>query len=321
MDDIEKKRTYVTDKLSKRDDERIAEAQQRKTARDATTASNETSEYFTTNFSKSKSEIESGIEQSKTVPKSELTAHLDTLTVKVQNLQKFVADSTVFLTSREVRNSQNIVTELQSAIQTKRDELMPKKKFAFKSKRKEAANEKSVSSLTSVKKSITVDIAECNFSSKENEDLTMQPDEINSKDIALSSLKNCNVKLHGTPSAIHIDKLENCKVLCGPVSGSIFIDNCVDCVFVLPCQQLRIHNTTKTKFYIHVTSKAIIEDCNNVEFGPYAWTYPEIDTHYTASGLDRSINNWSDVDDFNWLASDKKSPNWRVIADQDREQF
>merc|ERR1712087_740329 len=71
----------------------------------------------------------------------------------------------------------------------------------------------------------------------------------------LFRLEDSDILLRGSPSAIHVRNLRRCKVFAGPVSGSIFIDKCEDCVFVLSCQQLRIHSTKETSFYIHVTSK------------------------------------------------------------------
>ena len=210
-----------------------------------------------------------------------------------------------------------ILDKLQSLVQAKRDELLPKKKFAFKGKKKaEKTTTESVQETT--KKEIKVDISECNFADKSNETLVKKAEEATNQDVALARLTNCTVKLYGSPGAIHISNLKNCKVFSGPVSGSIFIDQCTDCVFVMPCQQMRIHSTTSTDFYIHVTSKAIIEDCQKVRFASYNWRYPAIDDHYKTSCLDKSRNNWNDVDDFNWLASDAPSPNWSSLPEQDQ---
>ena len=200
---------------------------------------------------------------------------------------------------------------LQSVIQEKRDDLIPKKKFAFKGKKK--AEKSTVNTEDTVKKEIKVDISECNFSNETDKTLTKPEQEVNNQDVALTRLSNCVVKLFGSPGAVHVSNLKNCKIFSGPVSGSIFIDECTDCIFVMPCQQMRIHSTTSTDFYIHVTSKAIIEDCQKVRFAPYNWKYQAIDEHYKISGLDKSRNNWNDVDDFNWLASDSHSPNWSIL--------
>ena len=37
---------------------------------------------------------------------------------------------------------------------------------------------------------------------------------------------------------------------------------------------MRVHSTTATRFFIHVSTKAIVEDCGSVSFGPYDLSYP-----------------------------------------------
>ena len=39
------------------------------------------------------------------------------------------------------------------------------------------------------------------------------------------------------------------------------------------------------------------------------------------AGLDEGVNNWDKVDDFNWLALDKPSPNWTVLPEDERTDF
>lgn len=43
-----------------------------------------------------------------------------------------------------------------------------------------------------------------------------------------------------------------------------------------------------------------------------------MDDHFQKSGLDKSSNNWDQVDDFNWLVADVPSPNWSVIPESER---
>ncbi len=74
-----------------------------------------------------------------------------------------------------------------------------------------------------------------------------------------------------------------CSILCGPVSSSVFLEDCVACVFVLASQQLRVHSSSSSSFYIHVTSRAVIEDSQKLTFAPYSWLYPDIDAHYEVS--------------------------------------
>ena len=320
MDVLARKKELMTGRLSKRDEERIAGVKEKRLEKQAVTAVTETEKFFRENFEKSKSDIEAALEASEPAERAQLVAHFDDVSMRVQNLQKFVADSSVFLTPRDIQNSQKIIQDLQARVQSKRDVLLPKKKFAFKSKRKEAAAGATDTKLEehTQKKTLTVDVVDCNFKDRHDETLIMREDDVTNKDVALSNLSNCTVKLFGSPGALHMDRLTNCSVLVGPVSGSVFADECNKCTFALACQQLRIHNTYESDFYIHVTSRAIIEDCRNVRFAPFNWTYAELDKHFVTSGLNREVNNWDLVDDFDWLAADTKSPHWSVIEEQER---
>ena len=146
----------------------------------------------------------------------------------------------------------------------------------------------------------------------------MSPEQVKSQDITLRDLHNCNVVVYGAPSALLMNRLTDCTVLCGPVSGAVFIEDCSGCNFVFPCHQLRVHSTTNSKFYLHVTSRAIVEDCSNVGFAPFNWEYENLENNFKSAGLDPSENNWSLVNDFNWLKTDEPSPNWFVITEEQR---
>ena len=155
--------------------------------------------------------------------------------------------------------------------------------------------------------------SECGFTKHDNELLTLSSTDVEKKDVVLSSLNRCRVVIQGSPSTVHVTAVRDCIILCGPTSGSVFIDDCQQSVVVVACHQLRVHRTSDTNFYLHVTSRAIIEDCSSVQFAPYNWTYTHLDEDFRKAGLDRTRNNWNAVDDFNWLAADKQSPNWSVM--------
>lgn len=160
--------------------------------------------------------------------------------------------------------------------------------------------------------------SECGFTKRDNEFLTLPSTDVEKKDVVLSSLNGCRVLIQGSPSTVHITSIQDCIILCGPTSGSVFIDDCQKSTIVVACHQLRVHRTLDTSFYLHVTSRAIIEDCTSVQFAPYTWMYADLDEDFRKAGLDRKRNNWNAVDDFNWLAADKQSPNWSVVDKESR---
>ena len=323
-ENINDKREILTERLKKRNEEREAVILKRKTEKDATLAEQEGLKYFKTNFSQERSFIENELSESDKIPKKELADHFDTISVRLAKLQSFVTESSLFLTNHDLRLAQDELQQLQTRIQAKRDEKLPKKRFAFKQRKEKKAkpviddSDEVVDAVSENQNDLMVELAECKFVDRANKILTKNATEVNMKDIALANLTSCTIKLFGAPLAIHVNKLNNCYVFTGPVSGSIFIRDCINCIFVSPCQQLRIHTTTLTTFYVHVTSKAVIEDSNTLFFAPYNWNYPGIDEHYKLSGLDKSRNNWNDVDDFNWLVADTPSPNWSVLPEDER---
>ncbi|XP_076464168.1 tubulin-specific chaperone C-like [Babylonia areolata] len=319
---LQEKKLAITERLQKREEARLIELQKKKEHEGDTVSRQENVTIFLENLNDQRVFLEHGVAQSNNVTKTQLVDHFDDLSSTLHTLQRYVSECTAFLPSYEVRQAQETISNLQSMIQEKRDELLPKKKFAFSKAKK--TNEKKVlpskqENTTKIDEaSAVVELAACKFVNQSGVSLSMDSSEINQNDVALVGLTDCTVKLFGSPSAVHIFKLKNCKIFAGPVSGSIFIRDCTNCVFVLPCQQLRIHNTFDTDFYIHVTSKAIIEDCARVQFAPYNWTYTNLDSDYQLSGLDRGRNNWDKVDDFNFLAADVASPNWSVLPEGKR---
>ena len=312
----------IGDKLQRRQDERVAKFEDLRNQRESASGKQESANYFTSNFTKEKNSVETLLSIAGSVEKSALADLFDELTVSVHKLQKFITESTLFLTSYEIRKSQDDVERLFAAIEESRNNLIPKKKFAFKGRQKTSNKPKYVKpkpAIVEVDGPITVsNDFQCGFFNEANANLELKSLDIRAKDVGLTNLKSCTVKLYGPPNAIHMNNLMNCTVFSGPVPGSIFVDNCQDCTLVVSCQQLRVHHTTATRFYLHVTSRAIIEDTTDVGFAPYNWVYPGQEADFRTSELDQNRNSWDDVDDFNWLASDKASPNWSVIPAEKR---
>ncbi|XP_043917838.1 tubulin-specific chaperone C [Protopterus annectens] len=308
--------------LLKRDMERQQEIDRKKQERESQAVKEEKSSFFNSNFYTEKSSIDAMLQSCCSIPKADLPMHFEAMTVKLQQLQKFLNDSVMFLPSYDLRQAQDALQNLQDAMIEKRDELMPKKKFAFKVRKKEVSVPKEKSVLECIDgpkdKAMAPTMSVCGFSNVASQNLVKFSDDVNSKDVLLSNLSDCTVKLFGAPSTLHIKNVINSKILCGPVATSVFVDECKDCVFVLACQQLRTHSTKDTSVYLHVTSRAIIEDCSDIRFAPYSWWYEGLEKDFATAGLQRNTNNWNCVDDFNWLSLEAHSPNWSVIPDVER---
>lgn len=158
------------------------------------------------------------------------------------------------------------------------------------------------------------------FHGKKLEKLRMDYDQVNAKDVQLTKLEYCQVKIYGCPATLYMTLLENCEIFCGPTFASVFIESCRNCTFVLACQQLRVHSTVACKFYSYVTSRTVVESCKELQFAAYAWKYNRMDDHFEETFHGRP-NQWNLIDDFDWLSNDIPSPNWSFIDSNDRICF
>ena len=256
----------------------------------------------------------------------------DEVMQKWKRAQKLLTDSVMFLPDFEVKNAQEILHKMQCDINLKRDELLPRKKFGFRTRTKVAANTDNIVESTTESGSVSnetdgiekegsktyTDENDFGFRGMSDCELSMSADDAKQKDIKLSNLENCVIKIHGCPSALHVSDLKGCRIFSGPVSRASFVSDCAGTHFSLACQQVRIHTSKDCIFNIHVTGKAIIEDCHNLGFAPYNWSYPNISNDFEVAGLREDINKWDDVDDFNWLTSTEPSPNWYKVPEDSR---
>ncbi|KAJ4429815.1 tubulin-specific chaperone C [Periplaneta americana] len=334
---VEESRELVTGRLLRRETERQQELERKREKKEQSTSSTEQVSYFIDTFADKRREIEESLNAADLgeVDKNQLPSHFDKINKDIQSLQRFISASTLYLRVYDIRKAQEAIQSLQQRNQELEEKLLPKKKFGFKIRKgisttkKESFLQKIEDTVDSTSLSkvpfnkILCGYAEnsCGFSGRTGETLSLSCDTICKKDVILSNLVGCTIKLTGPPGTLHITSLRNCRVMCGPVATSVFIDDCEDCILVLACQQLRIHNTKHCDFYLHVTSRAIIEDSTQVGFAPYNWKYENMEQHFKIAGLDVNRNNWDLVDDFNWLASDKPSPNWHILKADEKKDW
>ena len=194
----------------------------------------------------------------------------------------------------------------------------PKKKFGFKNR---AANaKKKVEEKKEVAKEVEAKEDPNTFYlkniHKENlEDLPIDQNVLASKEnIVIEDVSNCKITLSRTMKSGYIKKAKNCIIQIDVVQGSCFFFECDGCKFYMASQQIRIHHTTNTEFWLQVRSDPIIEHSNTLKFGDINKTdklNEEILKRMQESDL-TEINLWNNVKDFNWLKQDH-SPNWEEI--------
>lgn len=233
-------------------------------------------------------------------------------------------DSTLFLSPFDLRIAKSTLQKFQSDLAKERTKHVPKFSFKKGSKKVQNGNSENPNSqplpVPAAKTIVEFPVSKNSFVLKDRneESIVINPGDVSRKDLLIMNLNKCHLMMQGNPTTVHMNNISNCKLAIGPISTSIMIHNSTESVFFLACQQLRIHTSEKDDFYIHVTSRAIIEDCSKLRFAPYTLTYPDIQEDYVKSGLDTEVNNWQLVNDFHWLSISEASPNWCQIPPQER---
>eukprot|EP00842_Homolaphlyctis_polyrhiza_P001788 jgi/Hompol1/260/HPOL_001149-RA len=211
-------------------------------------------------------------------------------------LSKRVTDATLFLPlydQRQFSLQLKVLTDAAAALNT------PRAKFSFKSKKTKPVGDESaaVAEASGDGSAVAAPAADL------PEPQTFPPDALVFKDIAgriitettLPTLVDVNANADATADATHIQDayiynisrsildlrglsalgavhLKNVSesiVLLGPIRGSILVESCTRSLLAVICHQCRIHNSHQSKFYLHVNTNPIIEDCSQLGFAPY----------------------------------------------------
>lgn len=317
----------VLERMKQRSDVIEQKAEQRRSEKRSNEAGSESIDYFYDTFQGMRDDVKRKTEAALNIEKSQLISYLDGLVKDVQNMQQYLNESSMFLASFQMKKAQEHINELNALVHRRIDELQPKKKFGFGKKNTEKKEKPKESKLDDTDGNAQEKIESLNeiierqfFGFKDVSDQTLMKtvSELENRQLNLQNLRNCKVIALGNPSTVQVASLVDCTVIVGPTSRSAFIKDCVNCKFMMACQQVRIHNTKDTQVYLHVTGAAIIENCSGVQVAPYSLTYPELEDHYKQSGLDLDTNNWDKIDDFHWLNENEESPNWSVIPESSR---
>lgn len=218
---------------------------------------------------------------------------LKSLLVEISNMETMVANSSFYLPTYSIQSSQTSIIKLKEEVEAATAELLPKKKFSFRSKTakptKDAEKSKEMQSALPV--TVSDSKPSCPVPSfygiKDQRDcsLVRYSQDLEDREYMLTNLNNCKVYLIGKCRALYVNKLRNCQVCTGPVTGSVLIDDVEGSTLMLASQQIRIHSTKNTDFYLRVRSRPIVEYTSSVRFAPYAFHYSGIEDALQAVNL------------------------------------
>ncbi|XP_037073515.1 tubulin-specific chaperone C-like, partial [Pollicipes pollicipes] len=247
---------------------------------------------------------------------------LDAASRRLQAVHRFIADAAAFLPAYELRRAQQRANELQEHVRQRQDELVPRQRFGFRGKRAARAQPAEV---TTQPKATPAPAApppppadECGFRDRSDAPLQLRGAAVTGRDVTLTCLTRCRVRVTGAPATVHLSHLRDCRLLLGPVATSVFLEDCRGCTLAVACQQLRAHTSADCDIYLHVTSRAVVEHCERLRFAPYSLGGEDVRADWATTGLSADRNSWNDVDDFNWLSKAQRSPNWSILPEEER---
>lgn len=317
--EVESKKDRKTTLMVNRERERQQNRENALKSKADTNAEEEDRDLFRETFEKRVREVEENLENMQPGDTKHLSKQLHDASTAIQELQNYLSNSTLFLPDYNVKGYQGIISKLVTNLENTKTKLLPKKKFGFKAAKPLPTTITDGPALKPIKNTSTkAQNVDWTIQDRANEEIILENDETNNKDLTMSTLTNCLILIKGHAGSLQLSNLKKCLIVCGPVARSIFADNCEDCTFTFGCQQLRLHSSKNCSLYMHVTCRAIIEDCTNISVAPFNYSYDNIDIDFMKAGLDIKINNWEDVADFNWLSTDKASPNWRKLRAEER---
>lgn len=143
--------------------------------------------------------------------------------------------------------------------------------------------------------------------------------EVESKDISLINLINCDVNIVGIANTIYIRNLEDTSVTVCLACRAIAVINCNNCQLKLICQQLRIDSTSKCTFKIYTSARSMLESSRELEFHRLSLdsledkSAEQVRDLLIKANFDEQNNNWKCIDDFDWLSPDSASKNYKIV--------
>lgn len=243
-------------------------------------------------------------------------------------MQEEAAKSSHFLPNYDIRQTHQRVTQCTDDVTALREDVLPRKKFSFRNRKNRAPEPAPVSQElpvttpvpTQVKGEPVEEDSEWTIRDRSNEVIVLDPlkQDLGSADVVLSNLTNCVICIRHPCYALRLNALVQCEIYTGPISGSILMHSCHDCLFYIATRQLRIHDSTKIDFYVRIQSNPILEDCHELRFAPYPLVGNELEKQLLSHKMNHETGMWSQVNDFKWLKT-HQSPNWSILPESERQ--
>ena len=134
--DFSDRRSELHSKMNERHQARLKKYETKKQDEEKDVVKEEKSSFFALKFKEEHTRLTDmcAVDNISITDRTELSEYFDSMTTCLMRLQKFYNDSIAFLTSYEARKYQELINDLKQEIGNSRSTMIPKKKFAFKSR-------------------------------------------------------------------------------------------------------------------------------------------------------------------------------------------
>ena len=133
----------------------------------------------------------------------------------------------------------------------------------------------------------------------ENAVVIKPPGSINGQQFIIEDCKNCDIFVLDHCDSVNVDACTGCRVFVGPCNGSVFLRECVDCKWVVACQQLRTRDCKSNDILLYIgAGQPVIEASTDMRFGCFQASYFSLRAQFAAAKLGLWNSEWSDVFDF-----------------------
>jgi len=353
-DEAERKREQLGEAWQKKLEDREKKAAEREKAKREQRDPTQDVDAFNLKFKNLATAVTQGLEDAKRksagedgISRTQLAENMNKLQLVVNDMQAELAAATLYLAPYDVRQSSEKIATLTNEIAQARTTLAPRKKFAFKGRRNKAEKPAAIQNQPDAANSAAEDQKQAPPAEPKKETraaeallaaISIESDEYvvaqqtgatvevcpkgPEQNVRIREMVDCTITLKHQSGAVRFVGLRNCRVAIGPIAGSCFFEDCHGCTFHVAARQIRIHDSTKNDFYLHVLSRPIFEHCSELRFAPYRLTYDALPAQLESAGLvaERATHMWKDVDDFRWLRQ-QQSPNWSILPEEEQKSW
>lgn len=128
--------------------------------------------------------------------------------------------------------------------------------------------------------------------------------------LLIKNAEGCRLSFPCSPKTVYLEGVRDSTLVFFPVRTSILMRNCERMSLVAAAQQVRIHDSTALRLYIHVDTAVIIEGCSGVEVAPYRLAEAgSLDAKYSRNS--EEALKCAKIQDFDCVVGE--SPNWKVM--------